>query len=315
MSPPDGPRTTPPVRVVDSTMHLLREPLLHFLLIGALLFGAWAWLNRGESEGGDLDSTIRITEREIAWLTETWTRQSRRPPNETQLQGLLADYLREELLSREARGLELDRDDIIVRRRLAQKMNFVLEDTARLASPTEAELRALYAADRARFSEPAEISFVTVYFSADKRGDRADEDARAALRRLTAAGSSADPAAMGDGSLLPAGMEDVDEQAIAGAFGTRFGKAVAAIQPGKWQGPIESEFGQHLVRVTARREAEARPFESVRDSLVEEWRRQAQETAKHAYFKGLLERYNIEATESVRPVVDPALATLKGEKK
>ena len=296
-------------------MRLLREPLLHFLLAGGLLFGAYAWLNRGESESGDLDRTIRITEREVTWLSETWARQSRRPPRDVELQGLIADYLREELLSREARGLELDRDDIIVRRRLAQKMSFLLEDTANLASPTEEELRALYAADRARFDAPAQVSFVTVYFSADERGDRAPEDARAALVQLSAGSPSSDPAAIGDSSLLPAEMQDADEQAIAGVFGADFARAVIQLSPGEWQGPIESSFGLHLVRVTARRETEPRPFEAVRDSLVEDWRRRAQENAKQAYFAGLLERYDIEATESVRPLIDPALATLRGDAK
>ena len=296
-------------------MRLLREPLLHFLLAGGVLFGAYAWLNRGESETSDVDRTIRITEREVTWLSETWARQSRRPPSDVELQGLIADYLREELLSREARGLELDRDDIIVRRRLAQKMSFLLEDTADLASPTEEELRALYAADHARFDAPAQVSFVTVYFSAEKRGDRAPEDARAALVQLSAGSPSSDPAAIGDGSLLPAEMQDADEQAIAGVFGAEFARTVIQLSPGEWQGPIESPFGLHLVRITARREPQARPFEAVRDSLVEDWRHRAQENAKQAYFAGLLEKYDIEATESVRPLLDPALATLRGDAK
>lgn len=296
-------------------MHLLREPLLHFLLAGALLFGAYAWLNRGENDVGDVDTTIRITEREIAWLSETWTRQSQRPPSDLEMQGMVADYLREELLAREARGLELDRDDIIVRRRLAQKMNFVLEDTARLASPTEEELRARYDADLARFSAPSRISFVTVYFSTDKRGDRAAADARAALGRLLAGGTMTDPQALGDGSLLPVGLQDVNEQAIEGTYGADFARTVIKLKPGEWQGPIESSFGLHLVLITAHRETETRPFEAVRDSLVEDWRRRAEETAKQAYFKGLLERYDIEATDSVRPLIDPALATLRGDAK
>ena len=251
----------------------------------------------------------------MAWLSETWTRQSQRPPNDVELQGLIADYLREELLSREARGLELDRDDIVVRRRLAQKMSFLLEDTANLASPTEDELRALYAADRARFEAPAQVSLVTVYFSTDERGDRAPADARSALEKLRAGGPGADPAAMGDRSLLPTEMQAVDEQTIAGTFGHEFARTVIAMEPGDWQGPIDSSFGLHLVRITARRESESRPFEAVRDALVEEWRRRAQEAVKQSYFKGLLERYEIAASDGVRPLIAPAVATLRGDAK
>lgn len=302
------------MHVLMSPTKLLREPLLHFLLAGALLFGAWAWLNRGEGDAGSIDRTIRITEREISWLTESFARLWQRPPDNRELQGLVADYLREELLSREARALELDRDDIVVRRRLAQKMNFIVEDTARLATPTDEQLRALYAADLVRFDAPATVSFVTVFFSSDKRGERAAADAQALLARLSAAGANPDPGNAGDGSLLPAEMLDADEQAIASSFGAGFAKAVMTLAPVGWQGPVESEFGQHLVRVTARQEAQARPFEAIRAALIEEWRRRGEADAKELYFKGLLERYAIEATDSVRPLIDPALATLRGEK-
>jgi hypothetical protein len=294
-------------------MKLLHEPLLHFLLAGALLFGAYAWLNRGESDAGDRELTIQITEREIAWLTETWTRLWQRPPDERELQGLITDYLREELLAREARALELDRDDIIVRRRLAQKMSFILEDTARLAAPTDQQLRALHNADRARFDAPATISFISVFFSSDKRGDRAAADAQALLARLSVAGANADPGNAGDSTLLPGELLDAEEQEVASTYGAEFAKTAMKLAPGAWQGPVESAFGQHLVRVTARREAEPRPFEAVREILVEEWRRREEAAAKELYFKGLLERYDIEATDSVRPLIDPALATLRGD--
>ena len=296
-------------------MKFFREPLLHFLLAGALLFGAYAWLNRGENDAGDLDRTIRITEREMTWLAETWKRQWQRQPNERELQGLVTDYLREELLAREARGLELDRDDLIVRRRLAQKMTFILEDTARLAEPEDAELRALYDADRTRFDAPAQISFVTVFFSTDKRGDRAAADARAMLDRLSAAGAGSIPRNAGDSSLLPNELQDADEQTISGVFGAEFAKAVMTLAPGEWHGPVESAFGLHLVRVTARRDSQPRPFEAIRGSLVVEWQRRSEIAAKDAYFKALLERYDVVATDNVRPLIDPALATLRGETK
>lgn len=294
-------------------MKLLREPLLHFLLAGALLFGAYAWLNRGEDASGDIDKTIRVTERELTWLAETWGRQWQRPPTDVEMRGLVADYLREELLAREARALELDRDDIIVRRRLAQKMDFILEDTAHLASPTEPELRARYDQDPARFGVPARVGFQSVFFSVEKRGDRTAADVRAALARLTSGGSQPDPAKLGDSTLLPDRMKAADEQEIAGVFGPDFARSVGALTPSGWAGPVESEFGLHLVRVTERQEPEVRPFEAVRDELEEEWRRRANESARQAYFKGLLDRYDIVATDGVRSMVDPAVATLRGE--
>ena len=288
-------------------MRLIGEPLLHFVVAGALLFGAYAWLNRGESGAGGAGRTVRITEREVTWLAETWTRQWQRAPSERELQGLVADYLREELLAREARELELDREDTVVRRRLAQKMSFFLEDTARLAEPTDAELHALYDAERRRFDEPSRVSFEQVYLSREKRGEGAAEDAKRTLARLARGAEIADVSELGDPSLLPAELVDADEQAISGQFGAEFAQAVAALAPGAWQGPIESGFGLHLVRVTGRQAARPRPFEAVRAKLVERWRREHEAAAKEAYFAELLRKYDVQVADSVKPLLGPAL--------
>jgi parvulin-like peptidyl-prolyl isomerase len=291
-------------------MKLLREPLVHFAVAGGLLFAAYAVVNRGVSAAGATDRTIRITERELTWLTETSARSSQRALEQSELPGLVADYLREELLAREARALELDRDDTVVRRRLAQKMNFILEDTARLASPTDADLRARFQAGQARFQTTPRSSFEHVYFSADKRGDRAVADAREALARLRQGGPDAVPAAMGDASLLPATLSDADERAITTQFGAEFARAVAALEPGAWNGPVASEFGQHLVRVTARDAGRPRSFDEARAELVDDWRRDMQAAARAAYFAGLLRKYDVQATAATQPLLGPALAEL-----
>jgi parvulin-like peptidyl-prolyl cis-trans isomerase-like protein len=290
-------------------MKLLREPLLHFAIAGGLLFAAHAGLNRGASAAGEADRTIRITERELTWLTDTSARAWQRTPTAEEMQGLVAEYLREELLAREARALELDRDDTVVRRRLAQKMSFILEDTARLASPTEADLRARFEAAHERFRSTARSSLVQVYLSPAKRGDRTAGDARRALGQLE---RGADPAALGDASLLPPTLADVDEQAIGSQFGPGFARAVAGLEPGSWAGPIESEFGLHLVRVTARAGGGPRSFDDVRAQLLDEWRREQDAAARNAYFAGLLEKYDVQATAAAHPLLGPALAVLKG---
>jgi PPIC-type PPIASE domain len=293
-------------------MKLFSEPLLHFAVVGALLFATYAWLNRDESSTSHAYRTIRITERELTWLTDTSARTWQRAPSESEFEGLIAEYLREELLAREARELELDRDDTVVRRRLAQKMNFILEGTARLAAPTDAELRARFDTDRARFRTPAKSSFRQVCFSTGKRGDRAATDARLALEQLARSDRTVDAAELGDASLLPQVLTDAEEQAIANQFGAEFAHAVGAIAPGAWQGPIESEFGQHLVLVTVRDEGRPRAFEEVRAELLDEWRREQDVAAKNAYFAGLLRKYDVQATASAQHLLGPAMALLQG---
>jgi len=294
-------------------MKLVREPLLHFALAGALLFGAYSWINRGRADPVGAARTVRITEQELNWIVETATRQWSRAPNEAELHNLVAEYLREELLSREARELELDRDDTIVRRRLAQKMTFYLEDTARQLAPPEAELRALYDGKRESYSEPAQASFVQVYFSREKHGERTVDEARKTLAKLEREGERADPEQLGDPSLLPATLVEADQRAISGSFGDDFARAVLALAPGAWHGPIESGYGLHLVRVTARREPKARPYESVREALVTEWRRGQEEKAKADYFAGLLRKYDVQVSPAVRPLLGPTLSALEGK--
>ena len=216
------------------------------------------------------------------------------------------------MLAREARELELDRDDTVVRRRLAQKMNFILEGTARLAAPTDAQLRARYDVDPARFRTPARSTFRQVFFSTARRGDRAATDALRALARLTRRDRAVDAAGLGDTSLLPRVLTDSDEQRIAGQFGAAFARTIGTIAPGVWQGPIESEFGLHLVLVSTRVEGQPRTFEEVRAELLDEWQREQEAAARNAYFAGLLRKYDVQATARAQRMIGPAMALLQG---
>jgi hypothetical protein len=144
--------------------HWLKEPLLHFLVAGGLLFAVYAWLNR---VGGEAPGVVRITAAEVHWLKETWARQWQRPPSEQELRGVVADYVKEVLLAREARALGLDENDTVVRRRLAQKLEFLVQDTVRLAEPREDELCQLYDASRTRYHTPARLSFTHIYFKTE----------------------------------------------------------------------------------------------------------------------------------------------------
>ncbi len=289
---------------------MVREPLLHFVLIGALLFAVHAFVVP-DDEGMDADragQTIRITERELSWLARSWSRQWQREPTEADLAAVVVDYLREELLAREALSLELDRDDLVVRRRLAQKMQFLVEDTAAMVEPDDAQLRAIFDSGRERFRVPARASFLTVFFSLDRRGERAEADALAALDGL---GSGGDPGDFGDGSVLPGELRDAEAREIEGVFGPELAAFVASAEPGRWLGPVRSSVGLHLVRVESRTPGRPQTFEEARPALTEWSRRERERAARAAYFTELLDRYDVETTGATRALVDPALAVLK----
>jgi hypothetical protein len=280
---------------------LLNEPLLHFLVLGALIFGVYAWLNRSVPNKTNTASTVRITSNEIAWLKETWSRQWQREPTRDELRGLVTDFLKEELLSREAHALGLDQNDTIVRRRLAQKLEFLVQDTSSLAEPTEEDLRRFYEANPERFQTNARISFTQVFFSREKRADAATE-AKAALSDLS---RGASPADFGDRLLVDAEIVDADTQSVAAQFGSEFANAVFALKPGGWSGPIESAYGLHLVRVSEIKPANRREFSEVKTQVLERWREQRQRSDNEKYFASLLKKYDVVVDENLKPLIGP----------
>ncbi|NGZ10599.1 MAG: peptidyl-prolyl cis-trans isomerase [Nitrospira sp. LK70] len=267
------------------------EPLVHFLILGGLLFGAHGWINRGND---DPPRVLRVTAAEVNWLAETWTKQWQRQPSEEELRGLVADYVKEELLAREAKEVGLDENDTIVRRRLAQKMEFLVQDTARLAEPGEDELRRLYDTEPARYRTPACISFTQIFF-------KTETAARTGLAQVALHG----PAQVGDHTLLDREYATLDEQTLATLFGEQFARQVFALEPDRWLGPVPSAYGFHLVRVNGRENPLLRHFGEVRTQVLEDWHRAQQARVNEQFFDGLLKKYEVVVDETVRPLMGP----------
>jgi parvulin-like peptidyl-prolyl isomerase len=275
----------------------VREPLLHFLVAGALLFAAYAWLQGEEIEE---PRTVRVSAAEVNWLREAWTRQWQRPPSEDELRGLVTGHLKEVLLAREALALDLGDNDTVIRRRLAQKMEFLVQDTARLVAPGDDELRRYFGINAARYRAPARTSFTQIFF----RTEAAAHKGRAEL-----ATKRTDE--LGDSSLLEREHSEADEQAVASQFGDAFSRAVVGLEAGRWHGPIASAYGFHLVRVSARQEARPLPFEEARPQLIEDWQREQQAKAAERFLAGLLKKYDVVADKSVEPLIAPLLETVR----
>lgn len=287
-------------------MNALKHPLLHFLLGGATLVALFMWLQPGEAEPVPVETTedavLHIGAGEMAWLQETFTRQWQRPATRDEMIGLMTTYLKEELLAREARSLGLEKDDTLVRRRLAQKLSFLLEDTFRLQEPPEAELRAYFEASAARYADGTRISFRHVFFDPEKRAD-AEADARAALAQLNENNVLVDE--LGDRLLIDPVIADADRLAILAQFGEAFADATLALPVGTWEGPVQSAYGVHLVRVDHRVEPEAPVFEDVRARVYEDWFNEHQRVEVAKYFAALMERYEVEVDPEVRGMIGP----------
>ncbi len=245
----------------------LHEPFLHFLLIGAAIF--MLYLAVTPRRAADPGSTIELTNDELRQIELGWTAKWKRPPTPAEWRDLIDDAVREEILYREALKLGLDQDDTIVRRRLGQKLEFLMEDVSALRDPTTPELKAWYGQHASQFALPGRATFCHVYFSPDSQGGQAEVRARLALAQLRSKTSCSASASIGDR------FPDYDYYAnrspdeVANVFGTQFAKALFLLPPGGWQGPVESGLGWHLVLVEALIPGRVPAFDEVARAQVE----------------------------------------------
>jgi peptidyl-prolyl cis-trans isomerase C len=270
----------------------LREPLLHFLVLGGALFAVYAQGTPGA--GFDTSRQIVLTLDELRQLDLYFQSQWQRQPTPEEFSHLVENQVQEEVLYREALALGLDRNDEIVKRRMAQKMRFLAEDVASAHEPTTAELESWFAGHGEMFAQPPRLSFRHLYFSPDRRGDRARDDARKALAALAGqpedakvAGSLADPFMFQDY------YRDRAPEYLGKEFGPEFAVAVAKLAPGSWQGPIESGFGWHLVFVDTVIPGRVPAFEEVEPDVKTAWLGDQKQKAWHKAYAEMRAKYTV----------------------
>ncbi len=287
---------------------LLREPLVHFLLLGAGLFVAFGFVSKRTSPAPE---KIVVTRGQIESLALSFTRTWQRPPTDEELEGLIRDHVREEVYYRAAIALGLDRDDTIVRRRLRQKMEFLSEDVGAEVGPTDEDLQAYLRAHPETFRVERRFTFRQVYLNPDRHGGNLRRDAARLLAQLNQTGGKADVIEMGDPSLLEHQFDAVPASEVAKQFGEKFAAALTDVAPGRWQGPIESGYGAHLVFVAERTDERLPALEEVRDAVRREWMNFHRQKANDQFYAGLLERYTVTVEQPQRADGEKKLAAVK----
>lgn len=265
---------------------ILREPLTHFVLIGLAIFAVQQVLQYRSQR-----YAIAIGPETVSRVATTYAQEYGTPPDAAQLGTLLDQYLREEIYLREGMALGLDRGDEIVRRRIAQKFAFVLQDHAVPREPAEAQLRGWYAAHRQDYATPAQRSFDHVYYAIDKRGE---ESARALASQAAAAltqGGVPPAADAFPGTKVIRLLSQGDTDRLFG--GADFAAKVFGEPKGHWVGPFRSGFGWHVVRVTEAEPVRLRRFEDVRDAVLRDWRTADREAQNRAAYDALRARYSV----------------------
>ena len=278
---------------------LLREPLLHFLLLGITIFVAHALFSGRDGGGGP--QRIAMTQGQIASMAEVFAKSWQRPPSSDELAGLIRARLREEVYYREAMALGLGNDDTVIRRRMTQKMEFVLDDVSARAAPTDAELSAYLQAHPESFGLEETLTFRQVYLDPQKRGDRLASDAERLAATLNQAGEQADASAQGDPFALEHTFLKLPRAEVARQLGQPFAAALTKLPLGRWQ-PVQSGYGMHLVRVDARTEAGAPALDKVREVVQRELGNSRRLEANEKMYQQMLGRYTV--------VIEPVDSTL-----
>jgi hypothetical protein len=269
---------------------LSREPVLHFLLIGLLLFVAYEWLTPTDKSG----SRIVVTQPMVDSMAQEYRTRWSRPPSEQELVRLVDAYVRDEILYREGVAQGLDRDDPVVKRRVRQKLEVIAEEQLAREAPTDADLAAYLEKNAKGFTQPGTVTFEQIYFAAATPAAQVEAARAAALR-------GSNPALLGQATMLPPDAKNARLDLVARDFGLEFAAELEKLPLDSWAGPVSSAFGQHLVRVTARTAARIPPLADVRAAVAREWENERRTASLAENDKALRQRYEVIIDATLSP--------------
>jgi hypothetical protein len=277
---------------------LLREPLLHFVLIGAVIFAIYSCFAPSESPSDTPPVVLRSIEVSEARLTELlglFRQNEGRLPSHAELTKAADDWVHDEVLFREALLHGLDRNDPLVRQRLVKLMQWFLTGAAKGGEPSEAELRKYYEANQERYRAGGGVHFEQIFFSTSRRSATAEADARATFLSLEAGKMTGLEVAIGHGDSL-GGDKALEEMQrgqpteLAQTFGAPLISIIQKLPMDRWSGPYQSTQGWHVVK-------RVRPsdptFEEMRLQVRSEVMTARGATSPDAAFKRLLKRYDV----------------------
>ncbi len=283
----------------ETILQFLKEPLLHFLVIGAsfyLINGLY-----GKAEVSEDDRRIVISAGEVEWLRDSWKKRWSRPPTGEELDGIVRAYLRKLVLSHEAVAMGLDKDDTVIRRRLAQKLEFLSQDLVEFTNPSDEELAAYMNQNLASYEAPAIATMTQIFYDPDKRDDQALAEAERQKSILNAREFDPDYVnGLGDTFFLQKYYPERSQSDIARLFGSGFAESVVDLPVATWSGPILSGYGVHLVYIHDRQAAVTPGLDEVRNKVLQDWKDEKRKELSDSYITNLLARYDVKVEEVAR---------------
>jgi PPIC-type PPIASE domain len=288
---------------------LLREPLVHFLVLGGLLFAYY----EGRGASGPGSTRIVVTRGQIERLASGYVRTWQRPPSEAELKTLIDDYVKDEIATREATAMGLDRDDTVVRQRLRSKLELLADDAIDQVPPTDAQLQKWLDEHRTDYQAEPRVALRQVFLSTQRRGAAAGADAERLLAELRRSRSDAAIDSLGDRSMLPRAVPLSPASDVARDFGADFARAIEALPSGRWSGPVTSPYGLHLVLVTERATGTPPTLAEVRPRVERDFLAERRKAQLDALYGRLLQKYTVTTETAKAEATTAAQSTGEGQ--
>ena len=284
-------------------MKFLREPLVQFLFLGGLIYLAYGlFAPQSEEEN---ERKIIVSEAKVQWMHDSWSKRWNRLPTQKELDGLIQQYIKETVLYKEAVNMGLDKEDGIIRRRLAQKVEFLAKDLVVYTPPTEEDLKKYYDTHQDKYTPDVTYTFTQIYFDPDKRGESTLDDANKVKETLVAQGTMMQKIeGLGDDYMTANYFEAQTPMQIRKNFGSGFAQSLIALKTGVWQGPVLSGFGTHLVFVNEVISPPVPAFEEIKARVAEDWVSDKREELNDAFYKALKAEYTIVVEDDNVSVLD-----------
>jgi hypothetical protein len=248
---------------------------------------------------------VAFTEADLAQVHASFERTWNRPPTAFELRKTFDRYVRDEVLYREALARGLDRNDPMVKLSLVRKITMLGSAQARSAEPTDAELIAYYGLRTERYRISASFNLVQIYFNPEIRGELLETDAAEVLAGLREKEPRPEELVeLGDVIMLPRAVNDMSEEKLASTFGPEFGDGVGSLAVGSWDGPVESSYGLHLVKIIRREDSRIPEWTEIRDRIATEMKFEGGQAAEDQFYAEILPRHEVVFSKGLNDLLE-----------
>lgn len=285
-------------KIKNNSSKWAKQPVIQFMIIGVVMFLVQTYIINADTDTTEDDYKIYLTAGEVKSMEEVWTSKWQRPPTEIEMKGMVNQRVEEAILFREAKKIGLDKNDNIIRQRMAQKLEFLTNDLVKPDSVSIEEVKLYFTENTNQYTTPANITMIQLFVNPKNYGDSLDKEIATRLAKL----NRMDPASpkiaeLGDQFSLQTYYPDKPHLEFAKLYGSDFATRIFELETEKWVGPVNSQYGAHLVYIMNKNPALITEFNTIKELVTEDLQREKQIELNNKYINGILSRYEVVVEE------------------